>query len=89
MPYLCQDARASIESIPALRLMAVIIATAYWCSSYCHPFVPLLVTLTYSSKTVHQHTVYVRRLSSFSVKPEIHCYRLMASKVQIVLILTP
>jgi len=34
--------------------MAVIIATSYWCRRCYHSFVPLLVTLTYSSKTVHR-----------------------------------
>ena len=68
MPYLCQDARALFLSMLALRLMAVIIATSYWCSRRCHQFVPLLVTLMYSSKTVHQRIVCVRQSSSFSVK---------------------
>ena len=52
MPYLCQDAQDSFSLILALRL-AIIIATSYWCSRCCHPFVSLLVTLPYSSKTVH------------------------------------
>ena len=67
MPCLCQDAQASFSSILALRLMAGIIAS-YWCSRCCHTFVPLLVTLMYSSKTVHQRIVRIRRSSSFSVK---------------------
>jgi len=54
MPYLCQDARASFSSILALRLITIIIATSYWCSRCCHPFVPLLVTLTSSNKALHQ-----------------------------------
>ena len=86
MPYLCQDARASFLLILALRMMAVITAMSYWCSRYCHPFVPLLVTLTYSSKTVHQRTVRVRRLSSFSVK--LRNRLLQTYGLQIVLIVT-
>ena len=83
----CHDARASFSSILALRLMAVIIATSYGCSRCCHPFIPLLVTLTYSSKTVHQHIVCIRRSSSFSVK--LWNSLLQAYGLQIVLILTP
>jgi len=66
MPYPCQDERASFSSILALRLMAAIIVTSYWCSRCCRPFVPLLMTLTYSSKTVHQRIVHVRRSSSWN-----------------------
>ena len=66
---LCQDARASFLSILALRLMTVIIITSYWCSRCCSPFVPLLVMLTYSSKTLHQRSVCV-------------CARLMAELLQ-------
>jgi len=68
MPYLCQDALASFLSILVLRLVAVIIVTSYWRSRCFHPFVPLLVTLTYSSNTVHQRIVHFRRSNSFSVK---------------------
>ena len=91
MPYLFQDARASFSSILALRLMAGIIATSYWCSRCCHSFVPLLVTLTYSSKTVRQRIVHIRRSTRApsAWNSKIHCSRLMASKVQIVLILAP
>ena len=85
MPYLCQDARASFSSILALGLMALIIAS-YWCGRRCHPFVPLLVTLTYSSKTVHQRIVRVRQSSSFSVK--LRNSLLQIYGLQIVLILT-
>ena len=49
MPYLCNDARASFSSILALRFMAVIIAMSYWCSTCCHPFVPLLVEVTFNT----------------------------------------
>ena len=62
MPYLCQEARALFSLISALRLMAVISATLYWCSRCCHPFVPLLVMLTYYSKTVHQRIVRDRQM---------------------------
>ena len=68
MLYLCQDAWALFSSILALRLMAVIITTSKRCSRCCHPFVPLLVTLMYSSETMHQPIVRVRRSSCFSVK---------------------
>ena len=54
MPYLCQDARASFSSVMELILMAVIIMLSNSCSRCCHPFVLWLVTLTHSSKTVHQ-----------------------------------
>ena len=74
-------------SILALRLMAVIIVTSYWYSRCCHPFVPLLVMPTYSSKTLHQHIVHVRRSSSFSVK--LQNSLLQTYVIQIVLILTP
>jgi len=87
MPYLCHDAQASFSSILALRLMAVIIATSYWCSRCCHPFVPLLVTLTYSSKTVHERIVRVRWWSSFIVK--LRNLLLQIYGLQIVLIFTP
>jgi len=68
MPYLCQDTQASFSPILTLILVAVIIATSYWCSRCCHTFVPLQVTLTYSSETVQQRIVRVRRSNSFSVK---------------------
>ena len=68
MPYLCCDARASFSLILALRMVAVIIVTSYWCSRCCHPFVPLLVALMYSNKTVHQHILRIRPSSSFSMK---------------------
>jgi len=86
MPYLCQNAQASFSSILALRLMAVVIAASYWCSRCCHPFVPYLATLMYSSKTVHQRVMRVRRSSSSSVK--LRNSLLQTYGLQIVLILT-
>ena len=77
----CPITRASFSSILALRLMAVIIMTSYWCSRCCHPFVPLLVTLTYSVETMHQCIVRVRQLSSSAWNSKIYC-------LQIFLILT-
>jgi len=83
MPYFRQDARASFSSILTRRLMAVIIATSYWCSRCCHPFM-----LTYSSsKTVHQRIVSVRRSSSFSMTL-LHSL-IQTYGFQTVLILTP
>ena len=78
MSYLCKDARASFSSILALRLMAIIIATSYWCS--------IDVAIHSLHCTVHQHIVCVRRSSCFSAKLQnslLHTYSL-----QIVLILT-
>jgi len=87
MPYLCKDARASFSSIPALRLMVVIIAISYWCSRCCiHSFrcwwrlrIPVR-QCTSASRASDGQTPSVWNC-------EIHCSRLMA--FQIVLIWTP
>ena len=66
MPYLSQDqeARALLSSILVLRLMAVIIATSYWCSRCCHdPFLLLLVTWPIWSSAWLTHQTDCRRVS--------------------------